>query len=1490
MSYKSNNKIRHPPVQQQSPFSMGEYAQQAPLQRSPETIMIECNRQNALYEGAGKVGLDSQNNTWLSEFSSGLQLRAGDEVKVHSAFLSSVGVGDLIAWNRDETSINQDNKGTWIYSFYGCNDAKNDKREQYNMTLGAGVFPYDVDNRPCKLLRNLPNGLDTTANFADRPNSSSYTYYQDPYCPARIIGEIPTTKQQEIGKNQLPLADGNFRLSFVNNVIDESTPPVYLGQSVLFLDQYKAPATTPPTYDAYDVRKLFSIGKSYKFYPLQLDVDEKTAPALGYYNYNSTYAFIFTIYGFIDLTANTNYNEWGAIMENQNYLNGINYDVGGDNKTKIMLSTGYFQEVNIGGNYSYQSQSPTHLISNPQVPPNRPLATTFSSLNQISQVGDEVFMVYTPTINQATPAIPSSGKVLYEEDELVLFQVIESPNTNIVLDVLFTHLFNPADGTDHSYIVVEFLNLEFPLRFDEDLLALNNGLNTFGFYLNGEANDNEFMTVSTIGGGGGTWGLVSENVYQFTNVLRSVNAPDSDDNYRPNQKGKCILYGMLNNVGFKYRHKGKANQSITSNTPQLNVPANGEKDLYTMINTKVLIDNFGSVTNAPSGLLYSSIAYPETTTTIRASSFAINIRDSGGLNPIDVTKYSRTINGADSFISQLNLFQHYSTYTFNINEDYSSPSDIATELTRQTHAVTSPRNNFGNLLPESIIGQRQIISVPQNNFLIPVWTSSINDDALDNKESATGLTNTLATGSFVLESNIYDIPKEAETTAPPNGKSYIYFRTKYTSYNKPTNGTETDFNQSGHPIYSAIYNSAGTAPADEIGYPLEYIPKQNCFMSQYMGTDNIAFSWDTTQSRFIVSYLHQPQVSTFSVDDKTGVETGGQESCILYFPEPTGTNGYLYKLPQTRNGGVNIENWLSYDIKYGMTPDEIRSLTGIDDSVDLSTDWFLGGVDSINKSNLSERFWSKLGFSEAQFNNVGYDVETTSGNFIPKATTDGLIDVASGIITLEEPSEDTPFYITKDSAETTAKEVRYAKSSIGALNTNGHAKGYGHANTSGQPLQFTGTPTTDTYLQGALTFNPDRQRRTGYTIDCVSTELIAKNLPTKTENGYFLILSDLVDTEFYVSANKGSNLNCVGIISKLNAEGDFYYQYQAPQSFYIKKDKLISSITIDIRQPDLSTPNAISPYSSVLFQITRYQPMPQSIPQPIWTQQQEFYANLTNSLQQIIQQNKPAVKTPERTRLAEIMNQVSSAILQPKTQETEPNLIQRIINNYDRMNLNQYKDDPQGLRQFLLANPEASGFLDDLSTVSAQAPLLPTDPEELTEEGLFNYVSQYQPPSDDGTPAFLPDADPTIGAKTPAQITQFIIDNQKQRLLNDQRPLGADDIASMLGAGATPSRIESLTSLGQKMEKNMREARSGENESRAMDLETQKQDMIQMKSDRYKEYRERGGLGQFSGEKKEDLALQDRLSRQAGRPPADRPSFYIKPPAFNEGREDDEDE
>lgn len=1484
MSYKSNNKIRHPPVQQQSPFSMGEYAQQAPIQRTPETIMIECNRQNALYKGAGEAGLDSQNNTWLTEFSSGLQLRAGDEVKVHSAFLSSVGVGDLIAWNTEEGSDSQDNKGTWIYSFYGCNDAKNDKREQYNMTLGAGIFPFDVDNRPCKLMRNLPSGLDTTANFPLRLNSNSHTHYQDPYCPARILGEDPTTEPQVFGKKQLPLADGNFRLSIVNDVFT-GTPNAFLGQSVLFLDQYKAPATTPPTYDPYDPRKLFSIGKTYKFYPLALDVDDNGTG--GYYNYNADYGFIFTCYGFIDLTGGggaTNYNNYAIIMENQNYAKGI---YGGTNQPEfsIVLSTGYFQEVNIGGNYSYQSQSPTHLISNPQVPPNRPLATTFSSLNQISKVGDEVFMVYTPTINQATPAIPSGGLVLYEEDELVLFQVMESANTNIVLDVLFKELFNPADDTDHSYATVEFLNPPTPLNSKADLVTLNDELNTFGFYLNGDANDNEFMTISTLDNYT-TW--ISLNTFTFTNVLRSVNAPDSDDNYTPNQKGKCILYGMLNNNGFKYRHKGKANQSISSGTAQINVPANGKKDVYTMINTQVLIDNYGSIDKVPNNLLCQSVAYPETTTTIRSSSFGVSLRNALGLDPIDLTNYSQTINGVDEFLNVTNLYKHYSQYTFKIEEDYSSPSDIATELTKQTHIVTPPRNNFGNLLPENIIGNRQIISVPQNNFLLPVWTSAINDFQQDNKESATGLTNTLATGSFLLETNSYNLPKYHDGSKDifvPNGLSHIYFRTKYTSYNKPTVAGQGDFNQSGHPIYSAIYNSAGTATADEIGYPLEYIPNASCFIAQYVGSDNVAFIWDASQSRFTISYLHQPQVSTFSISDKSGVETGGQESSILYLPEPVGKDNYLYKLPQTRNGGVNIENWLGYDIKYGMTPTEIRTLTGIDDSIELSSDWFLGGVNSLNKSNLSERFWTKLGFDEAQFNNIGYNTETTSGNFIPNATTDGLIDVASGIITLEEPSEDTPFYTTKVSDDAGAKEVRYAKSSIGALNTNGHAKGYGHANTSGQPAQFEGTPTTDPFLQQASTFNPDRERHTAYTIDCVSTEIVANNLPIKTENGYFLILSDLVDTEFYVSANKGTNLNCVGIISKLNAEGDFYYQYQAPQSFYVKKDKLIGSITIDIRQPDLSIPNAISPFSSVLFQITRYQPVPQSIPPPIWTQQQEFFTNLTNSFQQIIEQNKPKVNTPQRTRLAEIMNQVSSAILQTQTEEGEPNLVQRIINNYDRMNLSQFQNDPRGLRAFLLANPEASGFLDDLSTIQAPAPIIPTDPEELTEEGLFNYVSQYQPTTDAGEPPpFIPEADPTIGSKTPAQITQFIIDNQKARLLNDQRPLGADDIASMLGEGATPSRIESLVSLGQKMEKNMIEARTGENEGKAMDEADYKEEIRQRKLDQYKDYKEGGGLGQFKGEKKEDLALQDRLSRQAGRPPVDRPSYYIKPP------EDDEEE
>ena len=1525
MSYRSNNKIRHPPVQQQSPFSTGQYTAQGQTQVSPETIMIECNRQNALYKGAGEAGLDSQNNTWISEFQSGIQLRTGDEVKVHSAFLSSIGVGDLISWDTTEGSKTQDNKGTWIYSFYGANDAKNDKREQYNMKFGVGVFPWDVDNRPSQLWRNLPNGLDTTDNFTNRPNSVSHSYYQDPYCPARILGEDPSVYPSVFGKDQnsgdVANPTGNFRLSIINNVYYGL---VFLNETMLILDQWAHPQTIPPTYNPVDVRELFSIGKTYKFYPLALEVDAKKSPLTGYYNYDADYGFIFTCYGFFDLrtggTPAQPYNNYAMIMENQIYDKGIKRGAVDPDPTAgavIVLSTGYFQEVNIGGNYSYQSQSPTHLVSNPQILPNRPLATTLSSLNQISQVGDEVFMVYTPTINQKfldATSVPSVGAVLYETDELVLFQVMESGNTNIVLDVVFKELYDPLDPTNHSYATVEFLNPPTQLNSNADLITLNDGLNTFGFYLKGISNDNEFMTISTIGNT--TW--ISLNTFTFTNVLRSVNAPDSDDNYTPNQKGKCILYGMLNKTGFKYRHIGKVNQSITSATEQLNVPASGIKDKYTMINTQVLIDNYGSIDNTPKNLKYQTVQYPQDTTTIRSSSFGVILCNSLGEDRIDLTNYSQTMNGYDPLAVEMeNTFhKHYSTYTFSIDEDYSSPSDIATSLTKQTHKPTAPRDKYGVKLPTSIIGSRLDAGIPQNNFLLPVFTSDKNDIGEENVETTDQTPDLglgfLGLGSFKLVANIYNLEPSTykdggvEVGAVENGTYDIYFRTLHTSYNKPIDYSNGDFDQKSHPSYARAYDKTST---EIIGYPINYISGQDCFVSQYIGTDNISFNWDTTNSRFTFSYLHQPIVSTFASDVDTGTESGGVESAIIYFPEPQGVNGYLYKLPQTRNGGINIENWLSNEMTYGMTPKAIRELNGLDDSVDLSTDWFIGANTS-NISQLSKRFWTKLGFDETQFNNVGYDVEPISNNITPKATTDGLIDVADGVISLEQPAEDTAWYYTKRGGNLdNPPTLTEYESSLGALNCGGHAKGYGLANTSGTPAKFyqdswatpptsgaNGVPHTSGTIsneaQLKCVYNPDRERHTAFTTSSTSTELIAKNLPTKTENGYFLIMSDIVETEFYISANKGGNTNCVGIISKLNAEGDFYYQYQAPQSFYIKKDKLITSVMIDIRKPDLTTPNAISPYSSILFQITRYQPLPQSIPQPIWTQQQEFYANLNNSLQQIIQQNKPVKNTPQRTRLAEIMNQVSSAILQTQTEETEPDLVQRIINNYDRMNLTQFKNDPRGLRQFLLANPEASGFLDDINTIQAPAPTIPTDPEELTEEGLFNYVSQYQPVisgsgfgADEPAP-FLPEADPTIDAKTPADIMRFIINNQKERLLNDQRPLGADDIAGMLGAGATSARIESIMSLGEKMEKNMKEAKTGYNEAKAMDEADYKEEIRQRKLDEYKDYKERGGVGQFAGEKKANLALHDRLSRQAGRPPVDRPSYYIKPPDYQES--DDE--
>ena len=280
-----------------------------------------------------------------------------------------------------------------------------------------------------------------------------------------------------------------------------------------------------------------------------------------------------------------------------------------------------------------------------------------------------------------------------------------------------------------------------------------------------------------------------------------------------------------------------------------------------------------------------------------------------------------------------------------------------------------------------------------------------------------------------------------------------------------------------------------------------------------------------------------------------------------------------------------------------------------------------------NYDPVGNRFWNKLGFNNTQLFKtfVGSETDAITGRYLPKGTTDNLADISDALIGSNEPAENTPLFTTVAAfgKSTTASQAGYDFSSWGAMNFNNHATGYGLPNTAGQPNQFEGNSPDDldngvvNFSEYESTYNPDRERNTSYIFTSIGEPIVAEGLPTKTEFPYFLCMSDLIDTNFNISKNHGSGLNCMGLISKANAEQDFYFQYQAPQSFYASKDTTITSITTELRTPNLGIPPALSPYSSVIYQITRYAPRPIKTSMPVWLEQNMAFSQIKDILQQI---------------------------------------------------------------------------------------------------------------------------------------------------------------------------------------------------------------------------------------------------------------------------------
>ena len=176
-NYTSGGNTRGSDPSYQAPPSLTNQEQQI-----PQTILMDCNRANA------NLTIDGANSLhkWTCEFAGGIEIKTGDQISVNSAYLNSIGVGDLIAWTK--SGAGQDNKCRWLIEYYCSNDGKNDKKEGYNLRYGAGKYPYPYDNKPAELMR-IQNKVSYRDQTGARTHSGTdFSYTIDPYINGRYFG------------------------------------------------------------------------------------------------------------------------------------------------------------------------------------------------------------------------------------------------------------------------------------------------------------------------------------------------------------------------------------------------------------------------------------------------------------------------------------------------------------------------------------------------------------------------------------------------------------------------------------------------------------------------------------------------------------------------------------------------------------------------------------------------------------------------------------------------------------------------------------------------------------------------------------------------------------------------------------------------------------------------------------------------------------------------------------------------------------------------------------------------------------------------------------------------------------------------------------------------------------------------------------------------------------------------------------------------------
>ncbi len=120
-----------------------------------------------------------------------------------------------------------------------------------------------------------------------------------------------------------------------------------------------------------------------------------------------------------------------------------------------------------------------------------------------------------------------------------------------------------------------------------------------------------------------------------------------------------------------------------------------------------------------------------------------------------------------------------------------------------------------------------------------------------------------------------------------------------------------------------------------------------------------------------------------------------------------------------------------------------------------------------------------------------------------------------------------------------------------------------------------------------------------------SVKIVAANLPIRMIRGYYTIRSNILEEAPFIGGKvNNTTMPVIGIVNKINGNGDFYTQQESTLDFTVTKPLKLASITCSIHDPDGSYAQC-SDQSTVLFKVQKIKNTTFNVIQEIMQEQQQ---------------------------------------------------------------------------------------------------------------------------------------------------------------------------------------------------------------------------------------------------------------------------------------------